>query len=843
MSKRKKSKSKSTKTIIIIALIMVIILIVAVITPFIGAWVNDQLNNAAFDAYVGTYNNQTTDLPADVPAGNPNYVQNTSSDRQYSIDSQSYIDTKGAGNTKFGENYIDSTNYLKIVVTDDNDTAIPNQVLELTITQKSTEYYATFGGFLAGICAGAIIGGYASSWSGPGIVVGIIAGAIIGGVGGYLYDSGHGSENTILSNSTITCNQGDNQNEYIVPANIDWFGGYGSGLVSIQLSPSVLIHYSPFATTNSIYGVIAGQVIYVRLVNGDSKLLAIQSQLKADNEYQGYRQVDSVKSLGHFEGSYAGYPNHDSFRGLDSANNTNLAPQISIHDNQYVYKVKETRMFTTKSLTGIDLMEYPPGTFSIYFGILNFDSNNTLISAEDSNAVEGFLTTLNNVSVPIQTGVNIPLASGAYYYASFSYTLSTPSPEFKSLLYVTYKISGTSYCELLGEQDIKFTNQPWVTSFSYAYNDYWSDDQTIHRTIYDCNDKIQLCCDYNSPYFLNSSQSTFIFRFFVAINGTDTIYPTGQYLFGCYVDIENNGTLVTYAFANCYVGFNGIGSCQLIVNIPNSVQDITSYKLVIACYSLEPTIFGAGYTVNPYMTGLYFLLDNYRNFRSDVHDLQGLIDSLTDKTLVGQGTYDLTNSILGTIKTKIHDLEASLDNLNSLYPTSSRNEYQAVRDSITKFKFYFKEVSGDMGKWTPGSMNGNDYAFSKFLGDLQGLQFQYSDSFVNYNVYVAGLKGESQIVNEVTNETKAYRDWWTQKYIEDKNNELSNFLPPYLLVLALVISLCLTAMTYYALKNKFGKKKTILFILCIVVFGVSAYILYLFLGSMSYLLLGWYYGV
>lgn len=826
----------------ILAAILVLCLVVVALVPWLTnvytTWNRgEQWDNRPGDE-LPSVDNETED--GTINPADPNYELNITADRSYLINDASYLDYKptypNGETTENGEAYLGGSG-LTVIVT--NETGAPVEAASLTITayaSKTPDMVNIV--FMAG--AGAALGGMGGfAIAGPpGAAVGAIIGAIVGGISGWYFNEKVTNTQTTYDHETLTIDGGENQNEL----NIAFDSIYPERHLLIEMPEETLGYYSDFAVTSEISVNYDGSLIYVRLVNGDNKLLEIQREIKTDAAYQGMRTADR-ESQGYYDDAWAGYGGNDAFIGIDSANTTTefYIPMVSTHDNEHVFAVHEVRMINVKDITGVDCHVYPYGDFA--FGLFLYDTEKSYFLAPDNGITWTGASNLNNDTVFI-TGGGVDLETGGYYNIEFDYILSAPSEGLTSLMYVQYEAAGRQYVELLGQQLITFETSQYITEFQYNYNNYYADEQIIHRGVFDYNDRTQIYCDFNSPWYINETGGDFKFRFFNTVNGSNAIWPTsdGLYQNYLYIAILGNGIAYLTDTQDVKMGRDGISSATFSEDIEGAgIEPLKSYELRISAASELPTVWGATRIGTEYASCLYYILKNYNEFRDDIHNMDELINSLTDRSVVGAGTYEQARAILDIMKPKITDLEAALTAMRAEYPDDYKGIADKVETSIAYFKDYYVWLNAFMDKYPAEDVAGNGALFTQYKAFLCGARFWYADAFTQYNAYIAALNGETGISDDIANKTADARDQHSKRHAADANNDLSKYLPVMVLGFALIVAFILAMIFYYLAASKL-KNKWAGAIITVALFLVSFYIIYLFLSRVSWAMLSWFYG-
>ena len=846
---RKKSKGKNglKKGITIFAVMVVILCVSVAFAPFVATWwaqtdATNKYNNQAETST--TIINQLED-GATIDNASENYLLDINPDKTYTIKSNSYLDYDATAYnqyTKNGEPYEAdvSEDYLKLIVTDDNGTAISNKEFVITAyAYKTPQYVDTVGGMIGGAVAGAAIGTLIEP--GIGTLIGAIIGTIAGGIAGYVGDNWGDDKLTLFDHQTVIADAGTDFNEI----KFGKFGGdsgrYSEVHLTVMLADSTLLEYSPMATTNEIVTIYPANV-YCRLINGDAELLKIQNEIKESNTYQGMREAECGHMVGYDDYFVDPYGGHDAFYGLDTADTIHYEPMVSNNTNNHVFQVTETRFIATKDITGIDLHQYPVGAFA--FQLYFFDTNNNHISPEFGMV---FNTAINDIDNDTCFFGNheVNLESYHYYTIQFTYVVSTPTDGFFSMAVVQYEYSGSPYMETLGKQGISFDHSEYITSFQYTYNYFFGEDQIIHRQLYDLNDKIQLIVDYNSPFYLNETSADFTIRYFVAISGSNSLFPSidGNYYFNLNLQILDGDNILINDTQTVGVGRSGIASGYFSESVKAvGIQELKSYELRLNAFTAFTPIYGYDYmVVATYTKALYFILKDYEEFREDVRDLQGLIDSLKESSDLTIGTYDTLREILAITKPKVDNLVDSINDLKATYPDIKPDCLGTLEKSLKNYKDYDVRLLEFMDTKTPEDVAGDGALFSQFKAYMGSYQFYYSDVFALYNSYIAYLKGEHQISQQITNTTKGFEDYYQERADADKNRDVNKYLPPIIIALAIMISTLLCIIFYYFINKKF-KNKYIAPILTLIIFGISFIVIYLFLNSVSGSILNWWYG-
>jgi hypothetical protein len=352
---------------------------------------------------------------------------------------------------------------------------------------------------------------------------------------------------------------------------------------------------------------------------------------------------------------------------------------------------------------------------------------------------------------------------------------------------------------------------------------------------------MELMCDFNSPFYLNETQSTFKLRFFVSIGGIDALFPTldGNYPIHVLLEIADGSEVLITEEQDIILPPSGI-AYALFDNVELSgsgITELTSYQLRVSCYSGLVTA-TTQYAI--YSTALYYVLKNFNEFMTDIRNLDDIIESITNGSDISSGTYDTLREIMGLTKTKINNLESSLETLRAEYPEDHDGIYDQCTKAIKQFRDYFVWLSAFMDKYAPETVAADPALFTQFKGYILDLRFWYSDAFTQYNSYIAGLKGEDQISDDIGNITKGYEEDYQKKYNADRNNDLNKFLPALVVLFALLIAFIISAIAYYGFRRKLSSP-VLCVILAVAVFGISAIVLYLFLLSISGAVLNWFY--
>jgi len=864
MPKAKRSRNKkSGKAVKILAVILVLIIIAVALTPFLTTYITDEINKSKWNSATSTntaINNET--VRGDLTELDPNYVLNKTADKTFKINDCSYLDYKPtytSDKTANGESYNTDNGdiTLNIIATNETGYSISNQNMIITYYAERDDpnQWAIIGGIGGAIVGGALIGGIAlaNEWNPVGwVITGVLVGAIVGGIlGHYLGDANTLDQIVICDHETKLLNQGDNLNSYSF-GSIAGLTGYTQRHLLIEMPEDTLDYYSDFAVTNEIMFNYNANV-YIRLVNGDQRLLEIQKEIKNDTvNYQGFRNAD-IYSMGQYDNDYDGYGGHDSFIGINTCNYTggDFKAKVSTHDNIHVFHVSEKRSIKTKDITGIDNHVYPKGYFS--FQPVIYDNTGTIIDAEIGYA-SWDITDIHNVS-KFGTGYTVTLASNNNYIVNFHYTVSITDTTslydtdgnkqayFYSLCIVLYQVGISSYGETLGLQKIVFDTSQFKTTFEYAYNNFFSTNQTIHRTFVDTNDKLQIMCDFNSPFYItDKSQVDFKVRFFIATN-LNTVFATPGGLYPVWIRLsvlDGSDVILTY-YSTSMVQRTGISSEIFSFSINGKgIEELKSYQLKIECASGIAGLFGT-HNIATYSVGLYYILNNYNEFMDDIKDLEDLLASLKNASDVQSSTYDYLKEVMGIMKSKMSDLESSKDTLKS----ANKDKYDDLTDKLDKTIKNFKECY----IWLMDFMDNNkapisNAKFSEFKSLINNMKFYYADSFTLYNAYVCDLKGEHQIADDIQNKTKKYEEIYNERHNRLRNNNYGKYLPSVILLMVLLISFIITMIFYYTIRNKFkSKSKLWLGITMIIIFSVSAITLYLFLNSISWTVLAWLYGV
>lgn len=794
-------KGKSKRWIFYLAVILGIIIVLSVLTPFITGWITDASNSGKYDGFPGldpgTPHNDTE--RGEIPEADPNYKLNITEDRAYKIQSGSWVDYKGISDagfsifnppkTAYGQDYVNFDGNIKIIVTDLNNTPISGAEFILTAWATDT-----------------------APW----------------GISYFIQD-----RITLFDGETITAQEGTNANEFNLgntwgglPEDLGW---YNDRHMDIQLTDEMLLTYSDFiVTTEIIFNYNAN--IYVRLGSDTQRLLEIQQEILNDGAYQDYRTADTVTSGGLWDDDWQGAMTHDLFYGLDTTNLTGDAgeyftPEISEHDND-VFKFRTKTMFATADLTDVT-------DIGFYYVLYNGDLE---IINPETYALNFVILDLNNESV------GYSLESNSYYIFVLSGVLDEPYNEFGSLPLIYY--NGATEIETVGRIMSSWENEDFITEFSYTYSNYYVPDGDVHRIIYDENDKMPLICDFNSPLYLNGSD-TFKFRYFLATDGQplNSVGETDA-TFHFYLEVtisDENHTYLTIG-DECLIAYNQIGTTILEADL-GTIEPQTSYLLTVTITSMEDTnLYGADRYSAVYSECLYYLLTEYYEFQDEINDLMDLYESLETREDVGSGTYSTLKEIMGMMKTKIGDLEDSLDSLEGSNGGRGAEFAEKCRDSINEFKNYVVYLSVFMDSNTPEQVAASGPLFCEFKGLMWEFGFWYSDSFTQYNAYVCALKGETGIADDIDDITDGTRGAFKDRADARRNGEYMKFLPFLVVALAAVVSLILTLIVYLMFRDRI-RNRWALFLLCLIVFIVLFLVIYTLMLGISETILFWYYGV
>ena len=792
------NSNKTKKTVLALGILVIIIVIISALVPFITAYINDINNSRIWNGGGTDFISDNRTISGNITQKNPNYAVNTTNNRQYTIADASFVDYSYAGYNKvwgiiktpaktvFGEDYAGNT--IKIFVTDYNGTPLTGISIILTAWAEDTA---------------------------PPII-----------------NLGIQDKIMLFDNSIVTLNDGDNRNMIDfgdgwggIPEDIGW---YNNRHIAISLTYDTLSEWEDFAVTMDI-NFKYNAYIYIRLVNVNRQLLDIQEGLKTDTEIQGFKTVETFNSLGVWDGNYIGV--EDMFYALDTANLTDnfYKPKVSTYDNN-VYRIKETRLVGTKDLTNLDQDSIQP-----YYML--YDLDNTYLAPETYQNKVTIYDMDNSTTVSA-------LESNTYYNFITEFTFNSDSRGYRYISVIGYTGLGANV-EFLGITNCTFGHESYITSFTHKYNIYYSaNNQEVHRTLYDNNDKMEIMVDMNTPLYLNATYSYFKIKYMLSMPNEDMLIQYDQFRFNVYLEIVGDNETIYTANQNVALGYDSIGRADFTANlISSNLQDLTSYQINIYCYSLEDTGGGAGRLSAVYTHCLYYIFRDFDSFMTDVKDMEELIAALKVPSDIGAGTYGQISNIMEAMKPKIKDLEASMDDLETNNPDRNSDLSQKVRDSIEWYKTYYLLVK-QFTEGNPYTNVASDSAkFLELKGYLQCIQFWYADSFSQYNGYVAALNGEYQIRDDFGNISQGSRDKFIQKGNGDKQNLNLKWLPYLVILLDILISFILSAIVYLLFIKKNIKNKWLKVLAFVMVFVVLFLIIYIVMINIGETILMWYYGI
>lgn len=803
---RSLSKIKNRKKSMYIVIALIVILVTAfLLTPFLTAYVVDLQNNGKWDTIKETetvINNstETTNITVD----NSNVNINTTYNREYNIHDNSYLDYKGQKSFSFGvisidlqkdkwgnPYYIDSSQ-LKIVVTDDNNTPISDINLIVSVSFVDNFWW--------------------NFWTG---------------------------NHVLMDNTEIICNQGDNSNVYDFgnPDKFIWADCHKSINVQISLTETDLQKYSDFVSTDAI-SVQNCAIIYIRLIDGNKHLLKMQSELKSDGAVNDI--VNSNSYLFKSEGKFNEPSGTTKIHALDTTNLTGLdynfyKPKLSVYTNN-VLKIDETRFIKTETPI--------PDSAGYYFTYRFWDYYNVEIYPE---------VLVNSVTITNINNESYNFVAGNYYNVHTTLFLNLGqfliiNPSYCVYLFqlgIVWKVN-LNVDIPLGRTLCAFNYSSYVIDIKYYYNNYYSQfaKQIVHRQIFNDNFRLNMLCDFNSPLYLNGTKSYFTFRYMLVCNDSDYILkninsgvdiPYSFHLWAEILDKEDVQLFTVYKTVS--INRNQIGnSLPITFDLKNiDLKDITSYKINVWFDSLDNGQWSRNSAI--YSHALYYVFHNFDEFLSDVEQMDNLINSIKEQSDVTDGTYSSVKDLIGVMKYKIGNLEGATKELKSNNPDRNYDQYNAVINSIDNFKFYTVSIYALMAEYSAKDIN-----YGEFKHYLSCLNYWYSDSFSQYNNYIAGLKGETQITQDFNNISFGIRDVYTQKWVTDRNKDYLNFIPIPVLIFALLISILIAVISYLKLKDRI-KKKWILYIGVILMFIISFALMYILISAISTQILYWYYGV
>lgn len=831
MANKPRKGAKAKKAIIGLSVLLVVILVIAALIP----WMSSEIQKTTMDRdWVAGKN---LPIAGDIVnlengAGNlsnaePNYEINTTHDESHTISDASYLDyhiknTK----TKWGQTYgPDTSNGFVIKVTDDNNTPVPSVTIKLTAYGKKTPCAPS----VLGALVGAVIG------MGLGLAVGGPIGAVIGGVIGLCVGLGIvwwiGADRIDLyNNQVITCDQGTNGNEFLsgdFGGTYRALGGYDDVHVYIELTDETLNSWSPFAVTQEIsVSQNAYNVIYIRLCNGNQKLLELGAEIRNSSAFTTMKTVKTFDSQGDLDGNYQGAG--DRFRALDTCNLTGTLknyywPKVSKYDND-CYKFVETRLIQTKNLAGFT-------DYQAYYLLWGYDPLYEQSPETYAGAI-GYYD-LNNESVTT-------LSSNTYYNVKIEFNAITEGPGYTFTFMIGY--NSWADIELLGTTTATWENERHTVELKYEWNNYYGENQTVHREIFDLNDRTQMVCDINTPLYLDEDGAAYFTVRYMLISGNLPLVGDGLFDFNIYLTVYDHNDSWLIGSQDVQIGYNVIGTASFDFTVNGTgLKTLTSYCMSIDCNSMEPTGESTYHPSALYVNALYYLFENYLGFRLDISDLQELIDALIASTTgLSDTVYTVIDDIIGVMHTKINELESNAKDLKGYYPNTGVSYYNKVIDSIEGFKFYYVMLQNYKTTNKPFDVGRSSTLYTDLIDYLTRLNFWYADSFSQYNCYIASIKGEEQIAHDYQNMSGAVRNHYIDELMQDRIKNIGMSMPLLIVAFALVLGAILAGIFNFIFRNT--KSKYLLYGATIGVFAISFYIIYLVLNQAGFAFLEWFYG-
>ena len=512
-------------------------------------------------------------------------------------------------------------------------------------------------------------------------------------------------------------------------------------------------------------------------------------------------------------------------------------PKVSSYTNN-VYNFTETRLIAVRNVIGLSSLEFYYFTGDGYN--INTETENHYLSVN--------VFSMSNVSV-----LPTSMTGGTYYNVVCNGIVSSTNNYYFFKLMISYKFGGATHIENLGYTEMVFNESHYTVGWSQYYNNYFSKVQDYHRKVIDTNERTSFICDIKTPLYLNGTTTTFTIKY--ALYNSDLNFGTDNlYSFKMWIYIKNTTNIYYTGFSSGAVGktqpgflvgetLPAIGSITFNANLNAlGIKELTSYVFEIKMQSNEPKGLMTTRVVNVYVDSLYYVFINYIEHRTEVIQMSDLIETLKVKSDITQGVYTAVTDIINTMKSKINSLDSAIDKLNHDSKVLDR-QYKLVKDSISYFKDYYVHIKNDFidsKKASDVAKSGTD--FTTFKGYLEKINMWYADSFAQYNAFIAYMKGENQIGDDFGNASQGYRDEYKSRYMEDLKGFMDGFLPGIILMVVLLMSLMISLLIYYVFRNK-TKNKYYLYVLCIIVFTISAIVLYMALLSISTSIVYWLNGV
>jgi len=778
----------------LLAIVIIVIVVLVAITPLIYNWAQKEIKAGHWDTIKerewGT--NTTTETPGSLNlTGIPNTSVNLTSDQMFSLSEFSTVETE------FNPDYFRSTDAL-INVVDSNNTPVPSITFIISLKLISN-----------------------APW---------------------LID--YFVKDTYSDNlNTITVNQGEDGNQYDFGQIGGWpedIGLYIKKDLTISLSDDAMAQgWAPFPTPDYTITGRGHPVFTVILQRQDQKL----GQILDDISYSSINN-DLMKTnrtyAGGMDGNLPGFGLNDAFSGFGApSTNESFKPQISAYTDD-CYKVVLAQPFRTKAISNVTLF-----TVSAYYEAYSMPTISSpafSIFSENYHIFSGGI--YDYVTGEMVYGADLaPLHS--YYIVIIGY-FNSKYTNLGLQIYISYTSTGSlATYEKIGYSIISYDRTDYRYGFQYVYSDYFTPNQTVHRTLTDDNFRLQIGVDVQTPYFLDGQTATFILRFGSATNyaGNDII-PHPFYI---WVEIWNNSESLAASPGKIISVIQGsITSGRFTVDLTASgINPLQSYECRIMAESkpLDPSggSHYAGFWAN-YTRCLYFTLKDYNDMRDDIINLNSIYNDLLTETDLTQGVYDDVADILGIMKPKVSDIKDSTDLLSDDYYNTAPDQFDRVYTSIEATQDYILWTSKFMDEHTAQDASGDDSLFTQYRNDIYRLGYWYADLQVQYNCMIAYLNGESQIGDEIGNNTRGYRDYFTYRWHQDGIQDSEKYLPPFVLIFALLISLFVAAIIYYTLRKRI-KNKWISLIIVILAFVVTFIAIYMIIWEYNDMILRWYYGI